>query len=376
MAEENMSKVIIRLLERRLKEAEEAYKSGRQTNAPNLKELEKAFNDAKRNLSKYRESRGPDRKQLTNKYLGEYYDTMGDWVRSLVKQFPALTTFFGRAVAGGWSTEKFLTELYKTDWWTEQAKQGRGSKWFDRFMLENDRARLPEWTQLVNDTVKKIEKLADSLYNMKLDDVDLENLSKRYLRQGWDEYDEEGLRRWLALEFGRQSNPENPGDADLEPLEPGGVLVDYERTFRDAVRGFGLKRTGDWFTKTAAALLNPDSGVTEDDVWNELIAEAETLYPVFAGRLGKDRTVRDLASGYIGWAASVLELDPESIELDDPAVASALGYADEKGNPSLMPLWDYRKSLRRDSRWQMTDNAHESYTNLASTFLKSMGALG
>ena len=84
MAEENMSKVIIRLLERRLKEAEEAYKSGKQTNAPDLKQLEKAFKDAQKNLSQYRESRGSDRKRLTNKYTDEYYDEVGEWVRSLV----------------------------------------------------------------------------------------------------------------------------------------------------------------------------------------------------------------------------------------------------------------------------------------------------
>lgn len=375
MAEDNIGKVIIKLLERRLREAEEAYKSAKQNNAPNLKELEKAFRDAQKNLSQYRQSRGPDRKRLTNKYTDEYYDDVGEWVRSLVKQFPSLMNFFGRAIANGWDANTFLTELYKTDWWKTEAA-GKGSKWLERFQLENDPARAPEWTQLVAETKRKIEKAADALYNMKLEDVDLDKLAVRYLRQGWDLYDEEGLRRWLATEFGRQSDPKNPGDVDLEPLEPGGVFVDYERTFRGAVRGFGLKRTEDWFTKTAAALLNPDSGVSEDDVWNELISEAESLYPVFAGRLSKDRTVRDLASGYLGWAASVLELDPESIELDDPAVASALGYADDKGNPTLMPLWDYRKSLRRDPRWQMTDNAHDSYSNLASTFLKSMGAVG
>lgn len=373
MAEDNIGKVIIKLLERRLREAEEAYKSAKQNNAPNLKELEKAFRDAQKNLSQYRQSRGPDRKRLTNKYTDEYYDDVGEWVRSLVKQFPSLMNFFGRAIANGWDENTFLSELYKSDWWKEQGKAGRGARWLEIFMMENDPAQQGRWIDLVTQTSAKIKNIADRLYGMNLDGVDLDNLTRRYLRQGWDWNDEEGLRRWLATEFGRQSAP---GDDGSESLEPGGVFVDYERTFRDAVRGFGLKRTEDWFTKTAAALLNPDSGVSEDDVWNELISEAESLYPVFAGRLSKDRTVRDLASGYLGWAASVLELDPESIELDDPAVASALGYADDKGNPTLMPLWDYRKSLRRDPRWQMTDNAHDSYSNLASTFLKSMGAVG
>lgn len=373
MAEENMSQVIIRLLERRLKEAEEAYKSGRQMKDPNLKALEKALDEAKSNLAKYRAARGADRKKLTNKYLDDYYDEVGEWVRGLVKQFPSLMNFFSRAISNGWDENTFLTELYKSNWWKEQGEAGRGSRWLEIFMMENDPAQQGRWIDLVRQTSTKIRDLADKLYNMKLDNVNLDNLTRRYLRQGWDWNDEQGLRSWLAKEFGRQSEPGEDGET---PLEPGGVFVDYERTFRDAVRGFGLKRTDDWFSKTAAALLNPDSGVTEDDIWNELVAEAETLYPVFAGRLGKDRTVRDLASGYIGWAASILELDPESIELDDPAVASALGYADDKGNPTLMPLWDYRKSLRKDSRWQMTDNAHDSYTGLASTFLRSMGALG
>lgn len=385
MAEQTMGQIVLSLLERRLKDAQESFREGKKNNAPNLKALQTALDDAEKALSKFRESRGADRKRLTNKYIDEYYDEVGEWVRSLVKQFPSLMKFFSRAISNGWSNEEFLNELYKSDWWKEQGEAGRGSRWLEIFMMENDRAQQGRWIDLVRQTSQKIRDLADQLYDMKLDDVNLDNLTRRYLRQGWDWNDERGLRSWLAREFERQQTPPDPGDGEDDGVvddevsgvpQSGGAFVDYERKFRDAVRSFGLQRTEEWFRTTAAALLNPDSGVTEDDVWNELIREAETLYPAFAGRLGKERTVRDLASGYLGWASRILELDADSLELDDPAIAAALGFSDDKGNPTLMPMWEFRKNLRLDDRWQFTDNARDTYMSAGTKFAQALGLAG
>lgn len=365
------SDVVVKLLERQLKDAEDALKLGRSNNAPDLKALEKAVEEAKKAVNKYRGSSGSERKRLTDKYLGEYYDQVGDWVRDLVKQFPQLTTLFSRAISQGWDEGKFIRELYRSDWWKQQADAGRGGRWLEAFILENDPAKQGTWIDTIGQVKQKIQDLADSLYDMQLDDVDLDKIARRYLYQGWDVSDERGLRVWLAGQLGKQQEPGEDG----ETFTPGGQFADLERNFRDYTRGFGLQRTEDWYSKTAAAILNPESGVTADDILNEMIAEAESLYPSLAGKLSKDRTVRDVANGYISWASQILELDQDSLELTDPAIAAALGYGGAD-NPTMMPLWEYRKMLRKDPRWQSTDNARGTYSDLASTFAKTMGLVG
>ena len=365
--------VVVRLLERQLKDAQDNLKNGRNANAPDIKALEQAVEDAQKALNKYKNAEGSDRNRLTKKYLNDYYDQVGDWVRDLVKQFPQLTNLFSRAISNQWNEAEFIEAIYKSAWWKEQKAKGRGATWLEAFIKENDPARQGVWLDEINLTKQRIRDIADSLYNMQLDDVDLDKIARRYLYQGWDANDERGLRVWLAGQLQRMQG-EEPVEGE-DPFTPGGQFAELERNFRDYTRGFGLQRTDDWYAKTAAAILNPESGVTADDILNEMIAEAESLYPALKGKLSKDRTVRDVANGYLSWASQILELDQDSIELTDPAIAAALGYGGAD-NPTMMPLWEYRKMLRRDSRWQQTDNARSTYSDLASTFLRSMGMVG
>lgn len=371
MAAENTFDVVVRLLERQLRDAQNNLKLGRQNNAPDIKALEQAVEDAQRSVDKYRESRGGDRKRLTDKYLGDYYDEVGDWVRDLVKQNPALISLFSKAVSNNWSSEKFIGEIYKSDWWAEQKEKGRGTSWLQAFILENDPARQGQWIDSIEDVKGKIRDLAEGMYNMEIDEAELDKIARRYLYQGWDKADERGLRVWLARQFGRQGADEESG------LTPGGLVVDKERELRDAARNFGLYRAGDWAKNTAASILDPESGLTEDEAWNQLIAEAESLYPAFAGKLAKDRSVRDVAAGYIGQLSRYLEInDPELIDLSDPLLQKAFTNLDQNSNPQLMPLWQFTQEIKKDGRWQYTSNALDTYSRIGSDFSRMMGFVG
>jgi len=190
------------------------------------------------------------------------------------------------------------------------------------------------------------------------------------------------LRVWLARQFRKQQ----PDGSDLDPdaeletdtgLTPGGAVLDLERTLTDALRAYGLSRPEGWAASTAALILDPDSGFDEDDAWNELIAEAESLYPVFAGRLSKDRSVRDVAAGYLSQMSRYLEIgDPNLIELDDPLLQRAFTNLNDSSEPTLMPLWEFTKQVRQSDRWQMTDNARDSYMSAASKFARALGLAG
>jgi hypothetical protein len=63
-----------------------------------------------------------------------------------------------------------------------------------------------------------------------------------------------------------------------------------------------------------------------------------------------------IVSPYRTTAATVLEIDPAKMKLDDPAIQLAL-------QNNGMNLFDYKKALKKDSRWQYTENANEEVSN-------------
>ena len=72
-------------------------------------------------------------------------------------------------------------------------------------------------------------------------------------------------------------------------------------------------------------------------------------------------------SPYKNVMASILELNPESIDLKDPTLRSAIGPDKE------MPIYDFEKLLRKDYRWQYTDNAKRDVSNVALKVLRDFG---
>jgi len=75
-------------------------------------------------------------------------------------------------------------------------------------------------------------------------------------------------------------------------------------------------------------------------------------------------------SPYRNLMASILELNPESIDLKDPTLRSAIGPDKE------MPIYDFEKTLRKDYRWQYTDNAKRDVSNVALKVLRDFGFQG
>jgi hypothetical protein len=75
-------------------------------------------------------------------------------------------------------------------------------------------------------------------------------------------------------------------------------------------------------------------------------------------------------SPYKNVMANVLELNPDSIKLDDPTLRSAIG-ADKE-----MSIYEYQRALRKDPRWQYTNNARQDVADSAFTVLRNFGFQG
>ena len=88
----------------------------------------------------------------------------------------------------------------------------------------------------------------------------------------------------------------------------------------------------------------------------KLIAEGNDLLTIY--------------SPYRKTMANELELNENAISLEDPSLQAAIGPDKE------MTLFEYKKALRKDNRWQYTENARQEASSLVSTVLKDFGFMG
>jgi hypothetical protein len=75
-------------------------------------------------------------------------------------------------------------------------------------------------------------------------------------------------------------------------------------------------------------------------------------------------------SPYKSLLAQTLEINPNSISMNDPTLRMAIGPDKE------MSLYEYQRALRKDNRWQYTNQARSEASDVAKTVLKDFGFMG
>ena len=126
------------------------------------------------------------------------------------------------------------------------------------------------------------------------------------------------------------------------------------------------------FYSTAAAQIALGNQ-TSEFYTNMIKDNAKSHYVAIADKLDAGLSVRQVASPYINTMASILELNPNDISVNDTYVSKAITSLDEKNNPAMVPLWKFQQDLRQDPRWQKTENAKQQYDSVARKVLTDMG---
>lgn len=86
--------------------------------------------------------------------------------------------------------------------------------------------------------------------------------------------------------------------------------------------------------------------------------------------LGQGYDLETIYSPYKNTMASILELDPNTISLSDPALRMGIG---KEGD---MNLYDFERALRQDNRWQYTQQARGEVADVALRVLRDFGFTG
>jgi hypothetical protein len=147
----------------------------------------------------------------------------------------------------------------------------------------------------------------------------------------------------------------------------GAELTDLRATAR--ANGFNLdtqfgSSINDWLQRLAR-------GESVETFKNTIRGAAKLGLPdKVANLLDQGLDLKDIYAPYQKVMASVLEVAPDSISLDDKTLRMAIGPEKE------MSLYDFQRTLRKDARWQYTDNARQESSNAVLGVLKDFGFQG
>jgi myosin heavy subunit len=147
----------------------------------------------------------------------------------------------------------------------------------------------------------------------------------------------------------------------------GGDLTILRATAR--ANGFNLdtqfgSNINDWLQRLA-------KGESVETFKNTIRGAAKLGLPdKVANLLDQGLDLKDIYAPYRNVMASVLEVAPDSISLDDKTLRMAIGPEKE------MSIYDFQRTLRKDPRWQYTDNARAEASDSVLKVLKDFGFQG
>jgi len=147
-----------------------------------------------------------------------------------------------------------------------------------------------------------------------------------------------------------------------------GNAVDSLRSVARA-NGFNLEK--DFGNQLDGWLQRISKGESIDDFSRIIRQQAKLGLPEKVGALlDEGLDLANIYAPYRNTMASLLEVTPDSINLDDTILRSAYG-ADKE-----MSIFDFKRMVRKDPRWQYTDNAREEVASTALGILRDFGFQG
>lgn len=161
-------------------------------------------------------------------------------------------------------------------------------------------------------------------------------------------------------------NAETDNQVDIKALALnsgkaiGGAVGGSIADLRAYAKAFGIKYTDADYNRWSSEIFSGTT--TANDIQSKIRQDSASAFPVYADKILSGTSVSSIGSAYLSSVANILELDPDSLDFSEPLLRKALQYT-EDGKPSVMPVWMFEQELRKDPRWQYTNNARESVYN-------------
>ena len=133
--------------------------------------------------------------------------------------------------------------------------------------------------------------------------------------------------------------------------------------------GFNLEK--DFGNQVNGWLQQVSRGEDISTIQRLIRAQAKLGLPEKVGTLlDQGLDLANVFAPYRKQMSNLLEVSEAAIDLNDPLLRSAYGPDKE------MSLYDFRRAVRQDPRWQYTDNAREEVSDVALKVLRDFGFQG
>lgn len=113
-----------------------------------------------------------------------------------------------------------------------------------------------------------------------------------------------------------------------------------------------------------------------DDYMSKIDNMAASAFPHLAERIKAGETISEISSPYRQTMAALLEMNPDGVGVSDPMIKQALASKDKDGKPVLKTLWEFENDVRKDSRWNKTQNAQDAAMETTNRVLRDWGLIG
>lgn len=209
--------------------------------------------------------------------------------------------------------------------------------------------------QSFNNLVRNIARTSVQL-GVKLSDKQIKSLASQAQSQGWD-----------AATLGEKI----AGTGKVTGEE--GVAAETINRLKEYARDYGVAYDETWYQQATNSIL--ENKATMETFEQSIKNVAKSRYGAFAEQIDAGLSPMQIASPYIQAVSSVLELDPNSVSLNDPLISKALTNVTEDGKPSVTPLWQFERELKQDPRWRFTKNAQQELLGTGLKLLKDFGVM-
>ncbi len=293
----------------------------------------------------------------------QYQSAMG-----LIYSVPEISGLFTKAVKQQWTPDRFNAEVQNSDWYRNNNKYFREA-WAAENFGKVDGQTSADWQASLANARDTVQKAAVAI-GSDVDPAQLDALARRYIYEGWGEEGRDSLMS-RALSEDIQYLP-SPSGKGTSMRGASGTLADNLKKLASAN---GLTYNDGWYQSAVKSVVAGLS--TIEDKEREVREQAAGLWPTFSDRIRSgEATAMELASPYMNVMAQEFEMSPDSFNLNDPYIRSALTGMDDKGYPTATNLYDFQKKLRQDPRWMNTSKAQNDITSSAGKIMKMFGLIG
>ena len=137
-------------------------------------------------------------------------------------------------------------------------------------------------------------------------------------------------------------------------------------------KAFGIKYSDNDFSKWSEDIFS--GRTTAYDIQSKIRQDSASAFPIYADKILNGTSIDSIGSAYRSSYSTILEMDPEQVDWSDPLLRKAMQYT-QNGQPAVMPVWMFENELRRDPRWQYTNNARKSVYDAIYNVKTDMGLM-